>query len=100
MRSKRERDRDHDTRRRKAKPWRRWYSLQVWQQIRKRQLTEHPYCQRCEPRGQIVLATVCNHVVPHEGDWELFVGGPFESLCKTCHDADVQREERAARNGN
>jgi 5-methylcytosine-specific restriction protein A len=41
-------------------------------------------------------ATVCNHKVRHEGDWDLFVGGPFESLCKAHHDSDVQAEERKA----
>lgn len=96
-RTKRDRDRDHDARRRKAKPWRRWYATAVWQRIRARQLTEEPYCERCLPRGQAVPATVVNHKVPHEGNWDLFIRGPFESLCKTCHDSEVQSEEARAR---
>jgi hypothetical protein len=94
VRSKRERDRDHDSRRRKSKPWRAWYSLPVWKQIRVTQLTTEPYCRRHLDRGEVVVANTVNHVEPHEGDWEKFIGGPFESLCKPCHDSDVQREER------
>lgn len=96
VRTKRERDQDHDQRRRREKPWRRWYQLPIWRnQIRPRQLTEEPYCKRCNLRGEVVLATVVNHVEPHRGDWDKFINGPFESLCKTCHDSEVQREERA-----
>jgi hypothetical protein len=96
VRTKRERDQDHDRHRRREKPWRAWYQLPVWRkQIRPRQLAEEPYCRRCSERGQTVPAKVVNHVDPHQGDWDKFIGGPFESLCKTCHDSDVQREERA-----
>lgn len=95
VRTKRERDQDHDRRRRSQKPWRAWYSLPIWRnQIRPRQLTDEPYCRRCNQRGEVVMATVVNHVDPHRGDWDRFIGGPFESLCKTCHDSEVQREER------
>lgn len=34
-----------------------------------------------------------NHVNRHNGDWFKFIAGPFESLCKPCHDRDVQSEE-------
>lgn len=86
-----------DERRRAVKPWRRWYSLAVWRtQIRPAQLAREPLCERCKPRGRLVEATVVNHVIPHRGVWAAFIAGPFESLCKPCHDRVVQREERSA----
>ena len=90
-----ERRRGNDAARRKAKPWRRWYGLAVWAAIRAGQLARQPLCERHLRRGKTVAATVCNHVEPHRGDWEKFIGGPFESLCKACHDSEVQREEKA-----
>lgn len=96
MRTKRERGRDHDQRRRDEKEWRGWYKLAVWRRIRAAQLQAEPLCRRCLARGEVVSATVVNHIEPHRGDWDKFIAGPFESTCKPCHDGEVQREERAA----
>lgn len=90
------RDRRHDAKRYVEKPWRRWYQLLEWSGPNGRralQLAEHPICQRCEKRGLLVAATVANHVTPHRGDWALFINGPLESTCKTCHDGLIQGEE-------
>jgi len=95
MRTKRERGRDHDQRRREEKPWRKWYALKAWKDRRRDQLQKEPLCRRHLARGEVVAANTANHVEPHRGDWDLFIGGELESLCKTCHDVDVQREERA-----
>lgn len=94
--SKRERGKAHDTVRRKAKPWRKWYSRKVWLVRRADQLAREPLCRRCNLIGEATVATVANHVVPHRGDWALFVTGELESLCAPCHDGVVQREERRA----
>lgn len=96
QRSRAERGRSYDADRRRSKPWRSWYSLPVWQSIRADQLARQPLCERCLKRGAITAAIICNHVTPHRGIWELFIGGPFESTCKPCHDGEVQREERGA----
>ena len=88
--------REYDAKRRIEKPWRKWYFTATWRAIRIAQLTSQPLCQRCATRGEVVEATVCNHRAPHRGDWATFIAGPFESLCKRCHDGEVQREERAA----
>ncbi len=94
-RPKAERDRAHDTRRRAEKPWRRWYYTNTWKAIRRRQLTNEPYCRRCDDHGKPgVPATTVNHIVPHRGVYELFLAGPFESLCAPCHSGPVQRQER------
>jgi 5-methylcytosine-specific restriction enzyme A len=95
-RSKVQRGRDYEKRRRAAKPWRAWYGLPVWQQIRDEQLEKQPLCERCDRDGIVRAATVVNHRKPHRGDWDRFVAGPFESVCKPHHDGEVQREERAA----
>jgi len=93
--SRREQKRDFDRSRRKDQPWRKWYSLRIWRDIRAAQLTSEPLCQRCRSQGAAVLATVVHHVMPHRGDWTRFVSGPFESLCAPCHDSEAQAEERA-----
>lgn len=49
----------------------------------------------CEAEGLITAARVCDHVVPHRGDVDLFWNGERQSLCKTHHDRTKQREERA-----
>lgn len=95
-RPKVERSREYDARRREAKPWRAWYALPEWQAIRAIVLAERPLCERHKRAGSVVAATIVNHVHPHRGDWTLFLAGPFEALCKPCHDGDVQREERRA----
>lgn len=95
-RDKRERDRDHDAVRREAKPWRKWYGLAAWRKRRADQLAATPYCERCHQHGALRVAVIANHRQRHEGDWGLFITGPLESLCKPCHDGEVQREERAA----
>ncbi|BBF93365.1 HNH endonuclease [Blastochloris tepida] len=87
---------EHDAKRRRTQPWRALYNTPQWRAIREQQLAEHPLCERCEARGLVVAATVVNHVVRHRGDPVTFFGGPFESLCKHCHDSEVQSEERRA----
>jgi 5-methylcytosine-specific restriction protein A len=93
-RSKVQRRRDYEKRRREAKPWRAWYGLAIWREIRDEQLEKQPLCERCLKAGRVVPATVVNHKDRHRGIWERFVRGPFESLCKPHHDGEVQREER------
>ena len=95
--SKGELKRAYDATRRAVKPWRAWYGSAEWRAIKARQRALQPLCERHLKRGEIVAMAVVNHVVPHRGDWALFVSGPFESLCKACHDGEVQREERAGR---
>jgi hypothetical protein len=94
QRPREERSAAYEAERRRAKPWRAWYSLAIWKQIRARQLQAQPLCERCEREDRITAATTVNHKIPHRGDWELFIGGPFESCCKPCHDSVVQAEER------
>jgi 5-methylcytosine-specific restriction protein A len=86
--------REFDRERQRTQPWRAWYGLPIWKQIRKQQLHAKPLCERCEAKGRVTAATVVNHVDRHRGNWQRFITGPFESLCKSCHDRDAQAEER------
>lgn len=97
--SRQEQNRDHDRRRRRDAPWRGWYNQAIWKRRRREQLERKPVCERCDLRGRVAAATVANHKVPHRGDWELFVRGELESLCKSCHDREVQAEERRVMTG-
>ncbi len=78
------------------KPWRKWYGLKIWQYgLQPKQLSDHPLCARCMRDGKYVEAKVVNHIIPHRGDWRLFISiDNLESLCKACHDSEVQSEER------
>lgn len=66
------------------------YNNARWRRLREQQLTMHPFCALCGPP---VVATVCDHVDQHDGDWDKFWAGPFQSLCATCHSSDKQRME-------
>ena len=68
-------------------PWDKWYGTARWARIRRYQLLEHPLCKFCLERGIVTPATICDHVEPHHGDANRFWLGPFQSLCKGCHDS-------------
>lgn len=87
---RRTRNREYDAKRREEKPYRGWYKLKRWRDIRDGQLAKQPLCERCLGRGRIVEATVCHHTIKHDGDPVLFWSGPFASSCKDCHDTVEQ----------
>jgi 5-methylcytosine-specific restriction protein A len=75
-------------------PWHAWYNTAAWRRLRSQQLSVKPLCRMCLASGVTTAATVCDHVVPHRGDPELFWSGPFQSHCATCHSRFKQSEER------
>ena len=83
-----------DRRSRQAEAWRPWYGTARWQRRRAEQLRYQPLCERCLAQGLTVRATVANHRIAHKGDPVLFWEGELESVCKSHHDRDIQREER------
>ena len=92
---RKQRNREHDAKRRTEQPWRKWYKLPAWQAARRAQLQAHPLCERHLKRGQVIAATVVNHRTPHRGEWSLFIDpNNMESVCAPCHDRDIQSEER------
>lgn len=67
-----------------------------WQQAREGYLRSHPLCVKHEMRGELVPASVVDHIKPHRGDMSLFwLRTNWQSLCKPCHDAKTAREDGA-----
>ena len=83
--------------RRQSAEYHAWYTLPIWtDRLRPAQLLAEPWCRQCAAEGKRVRATVVDHVVPHEGDWQKFSDpGNLESLCKHHHDQKTQAERRA-----
>ena len=68
-----------------------------WQQARIQYLSEHPMCCYCERDGRVSAASVVDHIIPHQGDDNLFWRrSNWQPLCKPCHDSIKAKEERAA----
>jgi 5-methylcytosine-specific restriction protein A len=77
--------------RKNTNPYSAWYSDRRWRVIRKRHLLREPFCKEC---GNI--ATVVDHIKPHEGDWGLFIDPTnLQSLCVICHNRKTAREDGA-----
>lgn len=73
------------------------YNSARWKRMRARQLESQPLCRMHEQLGQLVAATVADHVKAHRGDEELFFDADnLQSLCKQCHDAHKQAQEHTA----
>lgn len=69
-----------------------------WQKAREGFLRRHPLCKDHEKRGQVVQATVVDHIVPHRGDMAIFWDSSnWQSLCKQCHDIHKQRLEKSGK---
>jgi 5-methylcytosine-specific restriction endonuclease McrA len=81
-----------DTETRKLHKTKRWQDLR-WSVLVRDLFT----CQICERIEGDTSQLVCDHVEPHRGDVEKFWAGPFQTLCKACHDSVKQKEEIAAR---
>ena len=73
----------------------RGYTYQ-WQKARLAYLQANPLCVYCaalKPR-RVVAATVVDHVVPHQGDQELFWSvDNWQALCAPCHNGVKAEEE-------
>ena len=69
-----------------TKTVKRLYDSVRWRKIRKMQLSKHPLCDMCKQQGKIISATVCDHIIPHHNDLNLFYdSNNLQSLCATCH---------------
>ena len=67
-----------------------------WQVARQHYLNKHPLCVEHQRKGQVVIATVVDHIEPHRGDMTVFWdSGNWQSLCKLCHDGYKQRLEKS-----
>lgn len=74
-------------------PGRGWYNTARWRKLREMQLAEHPLCEECERKGNVMPANECDHITPHNWNEDAFWDGPFQSLCKPCHSQKTKREQ-------
>ena len=87
--------------RRESAQWHGWYSLDIWtKELRPKQLMRQPFCCMCleqDPSSR-TRATVVDHVIPHRGNWQLFVDpNNHQSLCKHHHDQKTAKEQAERR---
>ena len=88
-------ERGFDRYRKNTQAWRQWYTTSRWQKLRWSVLVRDMFtCAKCNRIVTDTSQLVCDHVEPHRGDVHRFWAGPFQTLCKPCHDSAKQREEQ------
>jgi len=71
------------------------YNSRTWQRLRTLKLQTVPFCEPCEARGKLVVATVVDHKIAIEKG-----GDPFPplsgltSMCCSCHSTKTLQVER------
>src|SRR5260370_41554376 len=77
------RDKERRYDREERAPWHKWYSWAVWRKLRMLKLHRNPMC---EVEGCRYPATDVDHIVPHKGNWTLFLTlENLQSLCAHHH---------------
>jgi 5-methylcytosine-specific restriction protein A len=78
--SKKEAQKVYDSNR---EPWQKWYDLAIWRKrLRPMALSRTPICSDCNREP----ATEADHIIPHRGNWRLFVTlENITGLCHNCH---------------
>jgi hypothetical protein len=92
---RRSHERSYDSIRKGTQPWRLLYNTSRWQHLRWSVLVRDCFtCAICHHIMADSSQLVCDHVQPHRGDVQHFWSGPFQTLCKPCHNSTKQREEQ------
>lgn len=82
----------------RGEPWRRWYNLARWRQLRLRIFIRDRFTCQCgcgQMEGNTSLL-VADHKTPHRGDELLFWDeANIQTLRKSCHDAAKQKAEQS-----
>lgn len=69
-----------------------------WQKYRDAFLKRNPLCVMHQKLGQVVQATVVDHIIPHRGDQSLFWDkSNHQALCESCHNRHKQRQEHTGK---
>lgn len=90
-----QRDYRAEDNRRTKNIWDRWYKTAIWKEKRERQLKREPLCRECLSKEIYTKATDVDHIIPHKGNWNLFIGEDnLESLCHACHSRKTARENK------
>ena len=79
---------------RKFSGGRQWYRTDRWQRLRRRVLSEQPFCAMREKRERCrLVATEVDHIKPHRGDRRLFFDrANLQPMCRSCHAQKTARE--------
>lgn len=78
---------------REKRPWLKWYDTARWKRRAQMQKQMFPLCTMCEAKGIVTAAEVADHVIKHDGDYQLFYYGALQSLCWPCHSKEKQQIE-------
>lgn len=71
------------------------YKTKTWRRLRQSHIDRNPLCAVCLERGTTCAAEVVHHLTPHRGVWHLFVDPDnLQSVCKACHDGELQFIEK------
>lgn len=74
----------------------RLYDKARWKKRRKVFLDAHPVCAACEEHGVLAPATIVDHKIPHNDNYELFFDEDnWQAMCKPCHDSKTFRQDGA-----
>lgn len=66
-----------------------------WQKARLEFFKANPLCINCQGQGELIQATVVDHIKPHRGNQTLFWDQTnWQSLCKKCHDKKTRTQEQ------
>jgi len=66
----------------------------TWRKARKRYLAANPLCRECEAEGRVTPATEVDHIIPHNGDMDLFWDEDnWQGLCKPHHSSKTAKED-------
>lgn len=85
-----------------GQPWRAWYKTARWRRLKDAvHLRDMYICQRTgillSGRHPAPDSPVANHKRPHRGNPELFWDiDNIETVAKSVHDSEIQREEQAS----
>jgi 5-methylcytosine-specific restriction endonuclease McrA len=86
-----------DKQRRQTVPWRAWYNLARWKDLRLSILERDMFtCRMCGRTEGDTSKLVCDHRIPHKGNASLFWDASnLQTLCKSpCHDQHKQAQEK------
>ena len=66
----------------------------AWTKARNAYLRDHPLCVMCIAAKRVTAANVVDHIIPHQGNQELFWDeSNWQALCKLHHDTDKAEQE-------
>lgn len=69
------------------------YNTSLWQGLRERVLREEPLCRFCARAGEVVCATVVDHITPIADGGAPFNRANLQPLCASCHSRHKQRQD-------